>query len=125
MPVGMFVPMFLFDIFYLSLILSLMTIHAHHSDAHNPPAATHPHNRLCVWSSSMRRCRHTAQLIACRRLVEWRALREIEVGVCDGLTYEQVKIQFPEEYRARDLDKLRYAWVYCADLRPLLVYAIV
>ena len=24
--------------------------------------------------------------------VEWRALREIEVGVCDGLSYEQVKV---------------------------------
>lgn len=69
-----------------------------------------PPERLCVWTSTMRRCRETASSIVCKRKVEWRALREIEVGVCDGLTYEQVKTQFPEEYRARDLDKLRYRY---------------
>jgi broad specificity phosphatase PhoE len=46
--------------------------------------------------------------IPCKKLVEWRSLREIEVGVCDGLSYEQMKVKFPEEYRARDQDKLRY-----------------
>lgn len=32
------------------------------------------------------------------------------VGVCDGLSYEQVKIRFPEEYQARSQDKLRYRY---------------
>ncbi len=44
------------------------------------------------------------------RHVEWRALREIEVGICDGLTYDQVKVKFPEEYRARMQDKLKYRY---------------
>lgn len=35
--------------------------------------------------------------------MEWRSLREIEVGICDGLSYEQIKTKFPEEYRARFL----------------------
>jgi broad specificity phosphatase PhoE len=39
--------------------------------------------------------------------VEWRALREIEAGVCDGLSYDQIKVRFPQEYRARMQDKLR------------------
>ncbi|CAN0486104.1 unnamed protein product, partial [Ectocarpus sp. 8 AP-2014] len=58
----------------------------------------------------MRRARQTAAEIDKSRYVEWRALREIEVGVCDGLTYAQVKASFPEEYRAREQDKLRYRY---------------
>lgn len=46
--------------------------------------------QLCVWSSTMRRARQTAEGIEKSRYVEWRALREIEVGVCDGMTYAQV-----------------------------------
>eukprot|EP00904_Undaria_pinnatifida_P009679 jgi/Undpi1/5841/HiC_scaffold_2.g01115.m1 len=65
---------------------------------------------LCVWSSTMRRARQTAAGIKRRRYVEWRALREIEVGVCDGMTYAQVKASFPEEYAAREKDKLRYRY---------------
>ncbi|CAB1114562.1 unnamed protein product [Ectocarpus sp. CCAP 1310/34] len=69
-----------------------------------------PNDELCVWSSTMRRARQTAAEIDKSRYVEWRALREIEVGVCDGLTYAQVKASFPEEYRAREQDKLRYRY---------------
>ncbi|CAN0085045.1 unnamed protein product [Heterosigma akashiwo] len=58
----------------------------------------------------MKRTRLTARFVRCRKLVQWRALREIEVGVCDGLTYNQVKELFPEEYRARQEDKLRYRY---------------
>jgi 6-phosphofructo-2-kinase/fructose-2,6-biphosphatase len=32
------------------------------------------------------------------------------VGVCDGLSYEQVKVRFPEEYRSRLQDKLKYRY---------------
>lgn len=45
-----------------------------------------------MWSSTMRRARQTAAEIDKSRYVEWRALREIEVGVCDGLTYAQVTL---------------------------------
>ena len=65
---------------------------------------------LSVWSSTMRRARETAKEIPSKRYVEWRSLREIEVGVCDGLSYEQVKVRFPEEYRSRLQDKLKYRY---------------
>eukprot|EP00968_Pinguiococcus_pyrenoidosus_P021931 scaffold2963_cov250-Pinguiococcus_pyrenoidosus.AAC.12 len=69
---------------------------------------------LCVWSSTMRRARQTANPVVarklCKRYVEWRALREIEVGVCDGLTYQDVKQEFPSEYAAREENKLRYRY---------------
>ena len=32
------------------------------------------------------------------------------MGVCDGLTYEEVQEKFPDEYKARDVDKLRYRY---------------
>ncbi|CAM9901538.1 unnamed protein product [Scytosiphon promiscuus] len=67
-------------------------------------------DKLCVWSSTMRRARQTAADIPKNRYVEWRALREIEVGVCDGMTYAQVKSNFPQEYAAREQDKLRYRY---------------
>ena len=63
----------------------------------------------------MRRARETASSIkrasACNvNIAEWRSLRDIEVGVCDSLTYDQIKIRFPEEYQTRAEDKLRYRY---------------
>ncbi|CAM9681570.1 unnamed protein product [Chrysoparadoxa australica] len=67
-------------------------------------------SNLCVWSSTMKRARQTSKSIKCKRYVEWRALREIEVGVCDGMSYEDVKKKFPEEFAAREKDKLNYRY---------------
>jgi broad specificity phosphatase PhoE len=67
-------------------------------------------SELVVWCSTMRCARETADRIKKAAYVEWRALREIEAGVCDGLTYEQIKVKFPTEYRAREQDKLRYRY---------------
>jgi broad specificity phosphatase PhoE len=54
--------------------------------------------------------------------VRWRALDEIDAGVCDGLTYAQIAERFPDEFAARKADKLRYRWVGqrgCAGARTL------
>jgi len=64
----------------------------------------------------MRRTRETAAALkglngVKRQIVEWRALNDIDAGVCDGMTYEQIKNRFPEEYRSRSTDKLRYRYV--------------
>ncbi len=69
-----------------------------------------PASELVVWCSTMRGARDTASRIKRTGYVEWRALREIEAGVCDGLTYEQIKVKFPSEYRAREQDKLRFVF---------------
>jgi broad specificity phosphatase PhoE len=69
-----------------------------------------PQQGIVVWSSTMRSAKQTANAVPCTRSVEWRALREIESGVCDGLTYEQIKVRFPHEYKARMHDKLRYRY---------------
>ncbi|CAM9491025.1 unnamed protein product, partial [Ectocarpus fasciculatus] len=65
---------------------------------------------LVVWCSTMLCARETAQRIKNAGYVQWRALRELEAGICDGLTYEQIRVKFPSEYRAREQDKLRYRY---------------
>lgn len=30
--------------------------------------------------------------------IQWRALDEINAGVCDGMSYEEIKKNMPEEY---------------------------
>ncbi|KAH9621576.1 hypothetical protein KSS87_023496 [Heliosperma pusillum] len=42
--------------------------------------------------------------------VQWRALDEINAGACDGMTYEEIKKNMPEEYESRKKDKLRYRY---------------
>merc|ERR1711970_1009119 len=40
----------------------------------------------------------------------WKALNEIDAGVCEELTYEEVAEKYPEEFAARDLNKLTYRY---------------
>ena len=43
-------------------------------------------------------------------IFRWKALNEIDSGICDDLTYEEIKNQFPQDFRARDIDKFRYRY---------------
>ena len=40
----------------------------------------------------------------------WKALNEIDGGVCEGLTYEEIKEQYPEEYQRRKDSKYSYRY---------------
>lgn len=64
---------------------------------------------LTVWTSSLRRAVQTAGLLG-RRSMPWRALDEINAGICDGMTYEQIKADMPMEFAARARDKFRYRY---------------
>ena len=35
---------------------------------------------------------------------------EIQAGICDGLTYAEVEERHPDEFAARQADKLRYRY---------------
>ena len=41
---------------------------------------------------------------------EWTALAEISAGICDGLTYSEIRRRHPDEFAARAQDKLRYRY---------------
>ncbi|GJW29916.1 6-phosphofructo-2-kinase/fructose-2,6-bisphosphatase-like protein isoform X1 [Tanacetum coccineum] len=51
-----------------------------------------------VWTSTFQRTNLIANPIARFPKVQWRSLDEINVGVCDGMTYEEVKKNMPDEY---------------------------
>ncbi|XP_011505429.1 PREDICTED: 6-phosphofructo-2-kinase/fructose-2,6-bisphosphatase-like [Ceratosolen solmsi marchali] len=38
------------------------------------------------------------------------ALNELYAGVCEGLSYEEIQKQYPQEFASRDQDKLRYRY---------------
>ena len=64
---------------------------------------------VVVWTSTLRRTRRTAELLG-RDYTEWRALDEIEAGICNGLTYAEIKERYPEDYQSRSEDKLAYRY---------------
>ncbi|GAU31732.1 hypothetical protein TSUD_215340 [Trifolium subterraneum] len=65
---------------------------------------------LHIWTSTLQRTILTAGPIGGFPKIQWRALDEIDAGVCDGMTYEEIKKNMPEEYESRKKDKLRYRY---------------
>ncbi|MCO5603104.1 hypothetical protein L7F22_057249 [Adiantum nelumboides] len=63
-----------------------------------------------VWTSTLHRTITTVQHVTQFPKVQWRALDDISAGICDGMTYDEIKSKMPEEYKARSLDKLRYRY---------------
>ncbi|KAI7740668.1 hypothetical protein M8C21_030104, partial [Ambrosia artemisiifolia] len=51
-----------------------------------------------IWTSTLQRTILTANQIAGFPKIQWRALDEINAGVCDGMTYEEIKKNMPDEY---------------------------
>jgi len=62
-----------------------------------------------VWTSQLRRTRQTVAHIPTINMC-WRALNEIDAGVCEGLTYASVAESMPDVAAARKADKLRYRY---------------
>jgi broad specificity phosphatase PhoE/predicted kinase len=62
-----------------------------------------------VWASTLRRAMQTAHAITPDPEM-WPALREIDAGRCDGMTYAEIARDMPEVHAARQLDKLRYRY---------------
>lgn len=63
-----------------------------------------------IWTSTLQRTILTAGPIVGFPKIQWRALDEINAGVCDGMTYEEIKKNMPDEYESRKKDKLRYRY---------------
>jgi len=62
-----------------------------------------------VWTSTLRRSMQTARHVGWEKFA-LRALDEIHAGVCEGMTYQQIERQMPDEFLARAKDKLRYRY---------------
>uniref|UniRef100_A0A096P3D0 6-phosphofructo-2-kinase/fructose-2,6-biphosphatase 3 n=1 Tax=Papio anubis TaxID=9555 RepID=A0A096P3D0_PAPAN len=64
---------------------------------------------LRVWTSQLKSTIQTAEAL---RLPyeQWKALNEIDAGVCEELTYEEIRDTYPEEYALREQDKYYYRY---------------
>ncbi|KAK0146802.1 6-phosphofructo-2-kinase/fructose-2,6-bisphosphatase [Merluccius polli] len=64
---------------------------------------------LKVWTSHMKRTIQTAEALGVQ-YEQWKALNEIDAGVCEDMTYEEIQENYPEEFALRDQDKYRYRY---------------
>lgn len=68
---------------------------------------------FCVWTSMLKRSIQTAQDFQDDPdydVKNWEMLSELNAGDCEGMTYEEIKAKFPEEYEKRAQDKLHYTY---------------
>jgi broad specificity phosphatase PhoE/predicted kinase len=64
---------------------------------------------LDVWTSTLQRTKQTAEPLGIE-IGEWRALDEINAGICDGMTYAEIEAALPADFEARKRDKLGYRY---------------
>ena len=64
---------------------------------------------LVVWTSTLKRTIHTARPLTNHPRM-WKALDEIDAGICDGMTYEEIRLKMPELHEARTADKFRFRY---------------
>ncbi|KAG7283226.1 hypothetical protein CRUP_004968 [Coryphaenoides rupestris] len=77
---------------------------------------------LKVWTSQMKRTIQTAEVLGVP-YEQWKALNEIDAGVCEEMMYEEIQESFPLEFALRDQDKYRYRYPKGeAVMRCLLAY---
>lgn len=51
---------------------------------------------LSVWCSTLQRTIETASYIKGHKAIRWKALDELDAGLCDGMTYEETAEKYPE-----------------------------
>ncbi|CRL00078.1 CLUMA_CG013360, isoform B [Clunio marinus] len=72
-----------------------------------------------IWTSELRRTISTVQNIPGPRAT-LKDLNEINAGICEGLTYEEIQERFPSEFAWRDQDKLKYRYPHGESYLDLL-----
>ncbi|KFM75051.1 6-phosphofructo-2-kinase/fructose-2,6-bisphosphatase, partial [Stegodyphus mimosarum] len=65
--------------------------------------------RLRVWTSLLKRTIQTASGIVAPQ-ERWKALNEIDAGICEEMTYEEIREKYPQEFASRDENKFKYRY---------------
>ncbi|ODV87601.1 hypothetical protein CANARDRAFT_6125 [[Candida] arabinofermentans NRRL YB-2248] len=78
------------------------------------------HENIEVWTSTLRRTNQTAQFLPNPKK-QWKALDELDAGSCDGLTYDEIEREFPEDFKARDENKFEYRYRGGESYRDVIV----
>lgn len=86
------------------------------TDQPNPEVSNGEHDVIpeekpfCVWTSLLQRSTATGQFFD-DEIFDVKAMRlldEINTGICEGMTFEDIREKYPQEYHARSRDKLHY-----------------
>ncbi|KAJ2794021.1 Fructose-2,6-bisphosphatase, partial [Coemansia helicoidea] len=64
---------------------------------------------VTIWTSTLKRTSETVAGLPYKKM-QWKALDELDAGLCDGLTYEDVEREYPEEYAMRDENKFEFRY---------------
>ncbi|EPQ30366.1 uncharacterized protein PFL1_01892 [Pseudozyma flocculosa PF-1] len=75
---------------------------------------------LTVWHSTLKRTGQTASFLPYPKLA-WKSLDELDAGVCDAMTYEEIEKYYPEDYACRDEDKFNYRYRGGESYRDVVV----
>ncbi|KAJ7454713.1 bifunctional 6-phosphofructo-2-kinase/fructose-2,6-bisphosphate 2-phosphatase [Mycena latifolia] len=75
---------------------------------------------LTVWTSTLKRTMQTADLLSYTKLT-WKSLDELDAGVCDGMTYEEIEQAYPDDFANRDEDKFNYRYRGGESYRDVVV----
>ncbi|KAL1305189.1 hypothetical protein AAFC00_002110 [Neodothiora populina] len=76
--------------------------------------------QLTVWTSTLKRTIQTARFLPYEKL-SWKALDELDSGVCDGLTYAEIEERYPEDFKSRDADKYNYRYLGGESYRDVVI----
>eukprot|EP01065_Artemidia_motanka_P030166 TRINITY_DN36184_c0_g1_i1.p1 TRINITY_DN36184_c0_g1~~TRINITY_DN36184_c0_g1_i1.p1 ORF type:complete len:493 (+),score=125.24 TRINITY_DN36184_c0_g1_i1:73-1551(+) len=84
-------------------------------DEHAPPG-------MEVWCSTLVRTRMTVTPLKGKwPIIYWRPLEEIDAGICDGRTYEEIEERYPDEFKKRKEDKYWYRYPHGESYHDLVV----
>ena len=77
---------------------------------------------MTVWTSTLKRTIQTARFLPPNyNQLQWKALDELDAGTCDGMTYQEIKDQYPEDFVARDEDKYNYRYLGGESYRDVVI----
>ncbi|KAH5440736.1 hypothetical protein HBI32_011320 [Parastagonospora nodorum] len=83
---------------------------------HTPPNPYYSHeddqHNFCVWTSMLKRSIQSAQHFCDEEyeVKQMRMLDELNAGIMEGLTYDEIRTKYAEEYLRRRRDKLAYRY---------------
>ncbi|KAK4555686.1 Fructose-2,6-bisphosphatase [Recurvomyces mirabilis] len=75
---------------------------------------------LTVWTSTLKRTGQTARYLPYEKL-SWKALDELDSGVCDSMTYAEIEEAYPQDFKARDEDKYNYRYLGGESYRDVVI----
>lgn len=81
----------------------------------------HKHTNLTVWTLTLKRTQQTASFLPYNKKLEWKALDELDAGECDGMTYEEIEQEFPDDFKARDDNKYEYRYRGGESYRDIVI----